>query len=200
MKHISLIALAIGLSLPLLLIATPHRSEPQPSPLPPETYQNIPPIEPLKPIEILEPSIISPAEIPPMKYALRPELTKAAFDLVVLQRARGATSTPENWLLALEWCESNGDNTAINEIDRDGTSSYYAYQFKPSTFRNYAEAYGIIDKGLSHQGLMEALKDFEKTRATVRGMMQDPSVIWENQFPDCVRKHIGRPPQVPLAQ
>ena len=134
-----------------------------------------------------------------MKYALRPELTKAAFDLVVLQRSRGATSTPENWLLALEWCESNGDNTAINEIDRDGTASYYAYQFKPSTFRNYAEKYGVIDKGLSHAELMEALKDFQKTRATVQGMMEDPSVIWESQFPVCVKDFIGRPPKAPLS-
>lgn len=200
MKHISMVTFVIGLSLLLLLIATPLRSEPQDLPYQPETFTPLPVIEPLEPIQKFEPLPIVETEILelgtlPIKHVLRPELTKAAFQLVKLQSEKGATTTPENWLLALEWCESNGDNTAINEIDRDGTSSYYAYQFKPATFRNYAERYGVIDRGLSHQNLMEELKDFENTRATVQGMMKDPSVIWENQFPDCVKNHIGRPPE-----
>lgn len=60
--------------------------------------------------------------------------------------APAATSTPqivvprfshqqEIWMAALEWCESRGNNSAINWYDKDGTASYYAFQFKPGTLR-----------------------------------------------------------------
>lgn len=193
-----MIAIAITGSL-ALLITTPPQSEPQDLPQQPEIFTQLPTLEKFEPTHTTVDTEILELETLPIKHALRPELTKAAFDLVTLQRLKGATSTPENWLLALEWCESNGDNTAINAIDLDGTASYYAYQFKPATFRNYAEKYGVIERGLSHRDLMDQLKDFEQTRATVRGMMADPSVRWETQFPACVTKYIGRPPEVPLA-
>lgn len=194
MKQISTIAIAIGLAL-LFLLITPQRSEPQHVPEQSNTFEPLSVIEPLPEIEILEVQKRIP-EVPPVKHPFRPDLTKAAFELVKLQRQIGATTTPDTWILALEWCESNGDNTAINEVDLDGTASYYAFQFKPSTFRHYGEKYGVIERGLSDQELMNELALFENSEATVRGMMTDPSVIWENQFPDCVRKHIGKPPEI----
>ena len=157
------------------------------------------PPEQIQAPEILATSMIKAPEpliLEPIKLKGQPELTKEAYDLVIDNRATGIESTPETWILALEWCESNGDNTAINEIDLDGTPSYYAFQFKPSTFRYYAETYGIIEKGLPEQDLMNELADYKNTRATVWSMMQDPTVKWENQFPWCVTKYIGRPPKV----
>jgi len=94
------------------------------------------------------------------------------------------TTTREAWLADLIMCESSGRPHAINEVDRDGTASYGLLQFKPSTFEMFSKAYGIPGE----------LMDPEAQKAIVRRMMDDSSVRWENQFPDCVRK-LGRPPQ-----
>lgn len=104
--------------------------------------------------------------------------------------------TPEQdaWRDKLEMCESGGVNTAINPIDKDGTPSYYAFQFKPGTFRGYGEQYGVIPKGLTQDELMEALKVYGYQKSIVGYMILDPRVNWYQQFPDCVRRH-GLPPQ-----
>lgn len=88
------------------------------------------------------------------------------------------------WLAGLIQCESNGRPEAVNPKDRDGTPSYGLLQFKPSTFEMFSKAYGIEGK----------LMDPEAQTAIVIRMMDDKSVVWENQFPACVRK-LGRPPQ-----
>ena len=62
MKHKSIIASAIGLSLLLLLIAKPLGSEPQDLPHTPEIFEPIPVIEPLPTVEILEPIPIQTKE------------------------------------------------------------------------------------------------------------------------------------------
>lgn len=110
--------------------------------------------------------------------------------------ARGLDLTEEQeaWIDRLRHCESRGDDSAVNEVDRDGTSSYYAYQFKPGTFRAFGEAYGVLPRGLTRAELMEALKRTDLQRAIVEHMIGDPSVRWGQQFPDCVRIHIGMPP------
>jgi len=100
----------------------------------------------------------------------------------------------EVWRYVLEWCESRAVHTAINEVDKDGTASYYAFQFKPGTFRYYGELYGVIPKGLDQAALMEALKSYELQKEIVGYMILDPSVNWYQQFPDCVRKY-GLPPK-----
>jgi len=100
----------------------------------------------------------------------------------------------EVWRYVLEWCESRAVHTAINEVDKDGTASYYAFQFKPGTFRYYGELYGVIPKGLDQAALMEALKSYEQQKEIVGYMILDPSVDWLQQFPDCVRKY-GLPPK-----
>lgn len=123
-----------------------------------------------------------------------PERQAASLAAHTRVAAAGGTTDPEEWLLALEWCESNCDNARINEIDRDGTPSYHLYQFKPDTLRGYGEAYGIIPQGLTDTEILKALKDIKITRAIVRAMMKDPSVDWYQQFPDCVRR-LGLPPR-----
>lgn len=94
------------------------------------------------------------------------------------------TQRQEVWLSALEWCESGGSPTAINPKDLDGTPSLGAFQFKPSTFDLYSKKYGI--KG--------ELMDRDIQRLIVAQMLNDSSVKWRNQFPDCVRNKIGYPP------
>lgn len=191
MKNKIRIALAIAFSLPILFITVPHRSETIATPeVTPEVATTTELAEVIPPATKIAQPILR-AE----KVEGRAAIAKAAF--ISVQAKSGSTTDPIEWINALEWCESNGDNTAVNEIDRDGTASYYAFQFKPSTFRNYATQYGIIPKGVNDFDLMTLLADFELTRSTVWRMMQDPSVRFEYQFPDCVRKHIGYPPQVP---
>ena len=94
------------------------------------------------------------------------------------------TSQQEIWLSALEWCESNGKHTAINPKDLDGTPSYGAYQFKPSTFDLFSKKYNV-------QG---ELMDRDTQRLIVSQMINDNTVRWEQQFPACTKK-LGRPPK-----
>lgn len=99
----------------------------------------------------------------------------------------------ETWIAALEWCESRADNTAVNWYDKDGTASYYAFQFKPGTLRYFGEKYGVIEPGKSDAEIMELLKVYAVQRAIVEYMVEDPGTRWESQFPGCVRL-LGRPP------
>lgn len=99
----------------------------------------------------------------------------------------------ETWIAALEWCESRANNEAVNWYDKDGTASYYAFQFKPGTLRWFGEKYGVIEKGKTDAEIMELLKVYAVQRAIVEFMVEDPGTRWEQQFPDCVRK-LGRPP------
>lgn len=92
----------------------------------------------------------------------------------------------EEWLKNLIKCESGGNPLAVNEVDRDGTPSYGLLQFKPSTFETFSKAYGVVGE----------LMDPEAQKEIVRKMMDDPSVKWEKQFPDCVTIYIGWPPGV----
>lgn len=100
----------------------------------------------------------------------------------------------ETWLSALEWCESKGFNEAINPQDRDGTPSYYAYQFKPETFLLYGIKYFLIPSSTTKIELKELMKNYKLMRNIVRHMIDDKSVDWYQQFPDCVRLKVGLPP------
>lgn len=98
------------------------------------------------------------------------------------------------WSYTLEWCESRGVIEAVNKKDRDGTPSYYSYQFKPGTFRFYGELYGVIPKGLKDEEIMEKIKVYDLQRAIVVEMiLHQEDIDWKNQFPDCVKKY-GKPP------
>jgi hypothetical protein len=104
------------------------------------------------------------------------------------------TTTQSEWRDDLEMCESGGNSEVINPLDKDGTPSYYAFQFKPGTFRGYGEQYKVIPKGLSTEELMEQLKSRQLQSDIVGYMILDPQVNWFTQFPDCVRR-LGLPPQ-----
>lgn len=92
----------------------------------------------------------------------------------------------EVWLNVLEWCESRGNAQAINPEDRDGTPSYGAFQFKPSTLDYYAEMYGVATT---------TLMDYETQRKVVEKMiLHRDEINWNKQFPDCVKKN-GLPPK-----
>ena len=96
------------------------------------------------------------------------------------------THQQEVWLYSLEWCESRGNAEAINPKDLDGTPSYGAYQFKPSTLEMFAKKYGVATT---------TLMDYETQRAVVEQMvLHRDEIKWENQFPGCVKK-LGRPPK-----
>lgn len=104
------------------------------------------------------------------------------------------THAQKVWISALEWCESRGRPSAVNKKDKDGTPSYYSFQFKPGTFRYYGEMHGVISSGMTDSELMEKMTDQEVQQLIVEHMVQDQKKIkWEQQFPMCVKK-LGRPP------
>lgn len=104
------------------------------------------------------------------------------------------THAQDVWISALEWCESRGKPEAINPNDKDNTPSYYSYQFKPGTFRYRGEKYGVIEKGLPEAELRELMKSQTLQREIVKHMILDKTVKWEYEFPDCVKRKIGFPP------
>lgn len=102
----------------------------------------------------------------------------------------------ETWLSALEWCESQGVGTAVNEVDLDGTPSYFWYQFKPGTFVAFGKQYGLLASSTTAASVLEKeMKDYELTREIVRRMARDPQVNLRKQFPDCINRKIGLPPR-----
>ena len=107
------------------------------------------------------------------------------------------THAEETWISALEWCESRGDNQAINPADLDGTPSYYAFQWKPATFFSFAIAYGVIPEGTTAAEARELMKDYRLQLEVIRHMISDDTVKLSGQFPACFRK-LGPPPEPPI--
>lgn len=101
------------------------------------------------------------------------------------------------WLHALEWCESRGKESSINPEDRDGTPSYYSFQFKPSTFKSYALKYGLLESSdlNTDAKVMKEMSNYNTQKAIVTEMLNDPKVKWNNEFPDCTKRKIGLPPR-----
>jgi hypothetical protein len=101
------------------------------------------------------------------------------------------TQQQEVWLSALQWCESRGRDDAINPKDRDGTASYGAFQFKPSTYAYFAKRYGLA----STTDYMNAVQQ----REIVSRMLLDKSIsdsqLRNQQFPDCIQHKVGLPPR-----
>lgn len=106
------------------------------------------------------------------------------------------THQQEVWRSALEWCESRGVKEAINPNDKDNTPSYYSWQFKPSTFKNLGILYGVLSPETTDAQIPELLKDYQLQKDIVGFMITDKGTKWEQQFPDCVKKKIGRPPVI----
>lgn len=114
----------------------------------------------------------------------------------------------EVWRNALEWCESRGNPDAINKIDRDGTSSYGAYQFKPETFWAYGEMYSVVRRPEVREPQVVLLVDgslgseydalmHRDTQAAIVDQMilHYDEINWRQQFPDCIKNKIGMPPR-----
>lgn len=101
----------------------------------------------------------------------------------------------ETWISALEWCESQGKNSALNKMDRDGTPSYSNFQWKPSTLIYYGQMYGHLATSTTIANVPELLKNYDLQRSVVRSMVKDKRVKFETQFPDCVKRKIGQPPR-----
>lgn len=103
----------------------------------------------------------------------------------------------EVWMHALEWHESAGKKV-INPKDVDGTPSHNWYQFKPATFKEFGEKYGLIKKGTSMAKIMVLLDDYELTENIVRHMIVDKNISnkqWaKSLFPGTIKK-IGLPPR-----
>lgn len=94
-----------------------------------------------------------------------------------------SSQTRQAWIDRMVHCESGGDPHNVNEVDRDGTSSYGLLQFKPSTLRMYQARYGLTGE----------LMDPAAQMAVFVRMMDDPRVVWSTEFPDCSARH-GLPP------
>ena len=114
--------------------------------------------------------------------------------VVVIEEKPTITHAQDVWISSLEWCESKAKPTAINPKDKDGTPSYYSFQFKPYTFKSYGELYGVIEKGLSVEKRAELIKSQPLQRKIVENMVNDKKVVWMQQFPGCVKK-LGYPPK-----
>jgi hypothetical protein len=107
------------------------------------------------------------------------------------------TQAQSTWLSSLEWCESKGIPTAINKMDRDGTPSYGALQFKPSTLKYYALKYELLTMEYldTDEKVMAKVMDRDIQRAIVTEMIGDKSTRWNQQFPDCTKRFVGLPPR-----
>lgn len=98
------------------------------------------------------------------------------------------------WEYALEWCESNGEVDAINPKDSDGTPSYYSWEFKPETFREFGTAYKVLPADITGDALMRALHTYATEQKVLDAMiLHRDDIKWSHQFPACVKK-LGYPP------
>lgn len=88
------------------------------------------------------------------------------------------------WLARLMNCESGINEVAINPNDLDNTPSWGILQFKPETLTTFAVKYGLKNE------LMNA-----ETQVSIvtYWILHPGEIVWEGQFPDCVRKY-GLPP------
>lgn len=134
---------------------------------------------------LLIPAKVSSGVPNPEVIAEKPQPTAAELDLIHRQ---------ETWISALEWCESRGKNSALNAVDRDGTSSYSNFQWKPGTLVGFAIKYELVPATTTVADFHTLLKDYELQRETVRRMINDKEVNIYNQFPDCIKIKIGPPP------
>lgn len=99
------------------------------------------------------------------------------------------------WRYVLEWCESRGDKNIVNPKDKDGTASYFSYQFKPGTLKRYLDRYKLLDtKEMEKADLINWTHDYDLTTEILNRMMGErESINWKREFPQCVAKY-GLPP------
>lgn len=97
------------------------------------------------------------------------------------------THQQDVWINALAWCESHGNEKAINPVDKDNTPSYGEFQFKPQTFATLSKRYGVVGD----------IMDGKSQRKIVEYMILDKTIsnneLRFHQFPDCIQHKIGLP-------
>jgi len=116
---------------------------------------------------------------------IKPE-SQAVGSIIALVEVERITHAQETWMRALEWCESHGVPEAVNPMDRDGTPSYGAWQFKPSTLDYYAELYDVATTSVKDRDVQEAV--------LTQMILHRDEINWRQQFPDCVNRFVGLPP------
>jgi len=93
---------------------------------------------------------------------------------------------PEGYINALAVCESGNNQSAINPVDKDGTSSNGLFQFKRTTWKNYITKYNLFSwQAFEEEDFENALWDGYAQRIVVEKMFKDPEVNLWWEFPDC---------------
>lgn len=91
----------------------------------------------------------------------------------------------ENWILDLRQCESGGNDKALNPKDTNNLRSVGRFQFQDKTFSWLSKKYDIKTTSIWNGDEQEQI---------LRRMIVDPDINIKNQFPDCIKNHIGMPP------
>jgi len=98
------------------------------------------------------------------------------------------------WIFALFYCESSGDNLAINPKDLDGAPSYGLAQWKPETLKYYATRYGLLPDNLETSDYINWAFDPDLSYELLARMIGERDKInWKKEFPLCIKK-VGIPP------
>lgn len=105
------------------------------------------------------------------------------------------TIAQEEWIDKLRYCESGGNNMAINWKDTDGTPSWYAFQFKFGTFKSLSTKYGLLPRVFTDNEFRLMIPNYGLQREIVRRMLVDEEINMSRQFPACTRR-IGLPPKI----
>ena len=86
-------------------------------------------------------------------------------------------------------CESGANALAYNKVDRDGTPSFGALQFKPETYYTVLKQYLYpkITKEEAYSRLYDG--DLQVKVFLLWFGEGRPVSWWQNQFPDCSMKH-----------
>lgn len=128
----------------------------------------------------------------PKTVAHGPELSQPAQAVEMLSHQQKV------WLGALEWCESRGVHEAVNPNDKDNTPSYYSFQFKPGTFKDFGIKYNLVPADVADEEVMELMESYELTYKIMEHMVIDEEITnkqWRDSlFPGCIKK-LGTPPR-----
>ena len=91
------------------------------------------------------------------------------------------------YLVALRWCESRFDDSAINPDDSDHTPSWGRYQYKIGTFLNFGKEYDVIPDTANLTWARKNIMNGELQEHITVGMIEN-GVKLSGQFPACHKK------------
>lgn len=99
------------------------------------------------------------------------------------------STTTQAILVKLRVCESGNKDEAINLVDKDKTSSFGRYQFKPQTLYGWAIKYGILTD-IEPAEIMNVIMDGELQERVLTEAIKENGKNKEwflSQFPECSR-------------